>query len=86
MHVELVCQSLLMSRASVYELPLPAYTKVLRDEGFGETHRITNQQLLSRLWPASTGAAPPAVDQISSGETFVPSRLRLAIRPPFVIT
>jgi len=28
----------------------------------------------------------PAVDQISRGETFVPSRLRLAIRPPFVIT
>ena len=27
-----------------------------------------------------------AVDQISSGETLVPSRLRLAIRPPLVIT
>jgi len=40
---EFVCQSLLMSRASVHELPLAVYTKVLRDEGFEQTHRCNRQ-------------------------------------------
>jgi len=84
---ELVCQSLLVSRASVHELPLAAYTKVPRDEGFGETHRCNQPTRFSRACGAApTKPAPLPLDQISSGETLVPSRLRLAIRPPFVIT
>jgi hypothetical protein len=51
----------LMSGASVNELPLAAHTKVLGDEGFGQTHRCNRQPTrFSRASGAApTGQAPP---------------------------
>jgi len=83
---ELVCQSPLMCRASVHELPLAAYAKVLRDEGFGQIHRLYSP---TNAFPGDLGrmARPtPVVDQSWSGVTRVPSRLRLAMRPPLTST